>query len=241
MTMSSDHAFVGGFGAPASTLFVSPTWEGPGSGGRTCVDGPYGIGCGGAGNCAGSLPGGVGDFRIVAYGENGADFLRWEGACSGTVNPCTVHFDTPGTTKEAIAVFHARPSTLGPFQLQGAGASGTVRFSAPPVIGISGSPLTCRLVNGVPDPAYPDCRGVIQAGVGTFTVTATPDPGSVFVWWMLGGQDGTDPGDPLPRCAETSPSCTFTLTLGGGHIDGIVTFAPACWFSLQVQVGARAG
>ena len=143
-----------------------------------------------------------------------------------------MHFDTPGTTKTVTAVFHSRPSTVGPLLLQGAGASGTVSFSAP-VTGASGSPVTCRIENGVQQGS---CAGTIEGAAGTFTITATPDPGSIFVWWQVGGFENFGGGGPAGQCEETSPTCTLTATRGGTQFDGIVTFASASSFPLEVEI-----
>jgi hypothetical protein len=229
MTMSEDMQFEGGFGAPASRLLVTTTWEGADNGGLAFVEGPHGLRCENGG-CSGLLDGGVGDYPIVAYGEYGARFVRWEGACSGSAGLCTLRFDTPGTTQEVTAVFGTMPSIISNMMLQGGGASGTVTFSAPVTVP-GGGPLTCRIVDGV---QAARCEGELKAGVGTFTVTATPDPGSIFVRWVVGGLPGV--GESAIGCVETAPSCTFTFTRGGGLFDGVVTFASTSSYSLQVEI-----
>ncbi len=226
--------------AKASQLNVHIQWEGPQNGGLATIYGNGGIFCqsrldgnGPGPNCTGLLESGTGDIRLSRDQDWGGQFLRWTGACTteGPVAPCTVHFATPGTTQEVTAVYGTMPSTISGILLQGAGASGTVTFSAPVTASGSGEPLTCRLVNGVPEPA---CNGVVEAGVGTFTVTATPDPGSIFVRWAIGGFPGLRER-PI-SCAEAAPSCTFTFTHGGANFDGVVWFASTSNYALQVEI-----
>ena len=218
--------------AQQSLLNVHVEWEGPQNGGLATLI-LYGGGGGYCGSsCTGYLPSGVGDIQVSYDQDYGARFLRWTGACTGegAGAECTVHFSTPGTTQEVTAVFGTMASTISNIKLQGAGASGTVAFSSP-VTAPGGGPLTCRLVNGV---QAGRCEGVIEAGVGTFTVTATPDPGSLFVWWVAGGLPGLRES-PI-QCAETIPSCTFTFATGGGSFDGVVTFASASSMLLEIAI-----
>jgi hypothetical protein len=219
MTMSSDQAFVGGFGAPASTLNVSVRWEGPENGGVAYVDGPYGLRCEGGAGCSAVLPGGVGDFPLAAYGEYGGRFLRWEGPCTGPVGGCTVHFDTPGTTKNVTAVFHTAPSVVA-LQLRGDGASGSVTVS-PTLRGLGSSSFVCNLVQGV---AQPGCRGELEAGAGTLTLTATPAAGSHFAGWEVTAYDPYT--DTRTTCAEPlSTTCVLAFVHGESTLEGYVNFA----------------
>ena len=132
-----------------------------------------------------------------------------------------MHFDTPGTTKTVTAVFHSAPSVVD-FQLRGDGASGSVTVS-PTLKGLSSSSFVCNLVQGV---AQPGCRGELEAGLGTLTLTATPAPGSRFAGWDVSVSDeygGTQPS----RCVEPlSTTCVLTFVHGDAVLDGYVNFAP---------------
>ena len=212
--------FEGGFGAPPSTINVIPRWAGPEYGASTFIEGSHGLRCvNGEESCSAMLDGGVGDFPIVAFAEFGGRFLRWEGACTGDIGSCTVHFDTPGTTKEVIAVFRSAPSSV-VLSLQGDGASGSVTVS-PALTGEGGNPFACELVEGV---AQPGCQGIFEPGGGTVTLTASPAPGSRFAGWDIWLND--DYGPQL-RCADPlSATCVLTFAHGNGRIDGYVNFAP---------------
>ena len=215
--MTYDASFQGGFGAAASTLNVSIRWEGPENPGVAYVDGPYGLRCEVVG-CSAALPGGVGDFWVAAYGEYGGRFLRWEEACTGAGN-CTVHFDTPGTTKNVTAVFQAAQSVVD-FQLRGDGASGSVTVS-PTLRGLGSSSFVCNLVQGV---AQPGCRGELEAGAGTLTLTATPGPGSHFAGWEVTAYDQYT--DTRTTCAEPlSTTCVLAFVHGNSTLEGYVNFA----------------
>lgn len=211
-------SFAAGFGAPASTLNVSVRWEGPENGGVAYVDGPYGLRCAASAGCSAVLPGGVGDFPLAAYGEYGGRFLRWEGPCTGPVGGCTVHFDTPGTTKNVTAVFHTAPSFVALF-LRGDGASGSVTVS--PTLRGYGSPFVCSLVQGV---AQPGCRGELEAGAGTLTLTAIPAVGSHFAGWEVTAYDPYT--DTRTTCAEPlSTTCVLAFVHGESNLEGYVNFA----------------
>lgn len=212
--------FEGGFGAPPSTINVIPRWAGPEYGASTFIEGSHGLRCvNGEESCSAVVDGGIGDVSVTAFAEYGGRFLRWEGACTGDIGSCTVHFDTPGTTKEVIAVFRSAPSSV-VLSLQGDGASGSVTVS-PALTGEGGNPFACELVEGV---AQPGCQGIFEPGGGTVTLTASPAPGSRFAGWDIWLND--DYGPQL-RCADPlSATCVLTFAHGNGRIDGYVNFAP---------------
>lgn len=213
----------GGFGAPASMIVVGISWEGPQNNGLAFVDGPHGLLCGYGleGGCHASLDGGVGPFPLTASYDYGAEFVRWEGACTGS-GECLVHFDTPGTTKNVEAVFRTRKSYVR-FQLRGDGASGSVTVS-PTLTGLGGNPFVCNLVQGV---AQPGCAGTLDAGAGTLTLTATPAPGSRFAGWEVTVTDFYTYPITRTSCAEPlSTTCVLTFVHGNSNLDGFVNFVP---------------
>jgi hypothetical protein len=206
-----------------STLNVHVRWEtaindGGGTVLGTTDDGAtYSIYCqGGAEGCTGILESGVGEILLGAQGFNGGVFSHWEGACA--VMPgsssCPVRFETPGTTLDATAVFRTAGS---PF---GIGLPGTGTGSVTTSLGY----LTCAFSSNL---NFPFCTGGIDEGVGTFTLTATPDAGSVFAGWQLTALGAWPGQDVIGSCYGTASTCRLTFTRGGTTVGGFATFVAA--------------
>jgi hypothetical protein len=206
-----------------STLNVHVRWETALNGGVGTVLGTtdggatYSIYCqGGSQGCTGILESGVGEIMLAPLGLNGAAFSRWEGACSvipGT-SSCPVRFESPGTTLDVTAVFRTAGSPFGIGLLGTGGGTITTSFGS----------LTCAPANS-PFTAF--CRGGIDEGVGSFTLTAVPAAGSVFAGWQLTAGGGQPEQDVIGSCHGTMPTCGLTFTRGSSSVGGYATFVPA--------------
>lgn len=150
---------------------------------------PYGIDCGTTCNTQSALFDMGTVITLTAQADPYSTFTGWSGGgCSGT-GDCIVTL-TADTT--VIATFLAQYDVV----VQGSGnGSGTV----------SGNGITCFVTDGV---AGGDCRETILEGT-PFTLTATPDPGSVFSGWSGGGCPATGLCE-LNLAGDTTITAAFT-------------------------------
>ena len=186
---------------PAFRLTVSKY----GSGEGTIASSPSGIECGGT--CKAEFEAGA-EVELTASPEEGSEFLKWGGACSGT-GSCQV---TMSTAKSVSATFRPIPTYRLLVQKSGNG-QGRVT-SAPPIAAID-----CGSA----------CEARFEAGA-VVELTATPDPGSEFFKWS-GACAGAGPcevtmsaGKTVHATFKATPKLMLSVTKTG---PGAVTSSPA--------------
>ena len=167
------------------TLYVSVTGNG------TVTSDPPGIDCRWlSGTCWASFRSGT-VVNLTATPDSGESFIGWGGDCSGTNGTCAV---TMSENRQVSASFTSPYYRLtvyiyGSDPSQNRTGGGTVT-SEPPGI-------NCTGWNGTGGDIGANCTAVFPKG-SNVTLTATPDPGWVFVQW--GG-----------ACTGTSPTCIVTM------------------------------
>jgi subtilisin family serine protease len=148
-------------------------------GGGSVRSDPSGLDCPGV--CVAPLP--VGLVTLHAIPAPGMRFVRWEGACSGSLSFCNFYNDHD---RSQTAVFEPEPRLTIDFSGTGSGtvnASGTTTCSTDCV-----APVSTR---------YP------------LTLTAAAAAGSTFNGWS-GACSGTSPTCELTVAADTTVGVTFT-------------------------------
>jgi Fe-S cluster biogenesis protein NfuA len=153
-----------------------------GTGAGTVASTPAGVECGGT--CSAEFEAGT-EVELTASPEEGSEFLKWGGACSGT-GSCQV---TMSTAKSVSATFKAIPTHKLTVAKSGTGQGRVV--SSPPITAID-----CGTV----------CEAKLQAGTEVELI-ATPDPGSEFFKWS-GACAGTGPCE-VTMSAGKSVHATF--------------------------------
>jgi hypothetical protein len=155
-----------------------------GSGSGPVTSSPAGIACGSM--CGGTFPPGT-SVTLTASPNSGSIFGGWSGACSGMANTCTVSMDA---AKSVVATFHlAHALSVGK-----AGAGSGPVTSVPAGISCGSS-----------------CTALFASG-SAVTLTAAPNPGSVFAGWS-GACSG------MTTCVVTmSAARSVTATFNVGQI-----------------------
>ena len=105
--------------------------------------------------CSASLAS-TSSIRLYASPATGQRFKGWTGACSGTVQSCTL---TLAAARQATATFEVAPTSSISISKMGAGT-------------ISGGPIQCGST----------CTGTVVSGT-SLTLLATPAEGQIFAGW----------------------------------------------------------
>lgn len=154
-----------------------------------------GIDCGqgGDGTCATSfsLDGGPQVVDLVAVPDAGSTLWAWSGPCAGT-GTCRV---TMNASQWVVAAFKPDSNVL------------TARVIGGGTVTSAGPGISCR-----PDATSGCALRVTDTPGASITLTATPDPGSVFKGWSA------------PCLGSTAAQCTVDVHAG---VVVIATFAPA--------------
>jgi hypothetical protein len=183
-----------------------------GTGSGTVTSNPAGIVCGTA--CTQSYAMGIA-VMLLAQPDPGSVFAGWIGDCTGTASSTSVTMTPPssGTGKTCVATFNAAPPVTLTTARTGTGG-GTVTSSP--------AGIACGAT----------CAHSYSTGIAV-TLTAQPDPGSVFAGWS-GACTGTVSSTSVTMTAARSCSATFdatppvTLTATrAGTGGGTVTSSPA--------------
>jgi len=159
---------------PTTPTFLPLIISRTGNGAGTVTSDPIGIDCGDT--CQATFAEDT-EVRLEATPKPGSFFSGWSGACSGTTPTCTI---TITEAKDVVASF-----------------SLTSAINFPLIINHEGNGTG----NVTSDPIGIDCGNTCQA---TFTegievtLTATPDPGSIFSGWS-------------GACLSTSSTCVITM------------------------------
>jgi len=178
---------------------LAVTLDGPGK----VSSSPAGIDCGG--DCSEVLPHGT-SVTLTATAIPGGSFVGWSGACEGNTTPvCTIAVTGAPTLANAIFAWNRYELTV---VRTGAGAG---RVAA--------------------DWGEVDCGALCSDDYGhgdTVTLTASAEPGSVFVGWSGASCSGTDPCDVEMTQAQAVEArfaaATQTLTVArDGSGSGVVT------------------
>jgi uncharacterized repeat protein (TIGR01451 family) len=179
VTMSAAKRCTATFKAAPSVILTTTK---AGTGGGTVTSSPAGIACGAT--CAHSYATGIA-VTLTAAPDPDSVFAGWSGACAGTASGTPV---TMSAVKSCTATFNAAPSVTLTTTKAGTG-SGTVT-SSPPVIACGAT-----------------CAHSYATGTAV-TLTAQPDPGSVFAGWS-GACAGTAPATSVTMSAAKSCTATF--------------------------------
>ena len=159
--------------------------------------------------CSADFPSGT-TVTLTATPDPGYVFVGWGGACSGcgTSTTCTI---TMNANKTCSANFTA--SSGGG---SGGGSVYTLSISPRPTNGtITSSPAGINCGSG-----GPMCSADFPSGT-TVTLTATPDPGYVFVGWDGACASCLDnPTCIIPMSANTTCTANFIASSGGGSGSG---------------------
>ena len=154
VTMSAARA-VGAKFDLVSTFKLTVSKSGTGEG--TVSSSPAGIECGAT--CSAEYEAGT-EVELTASPEEGSEFLKWSGACTGT-GPCQV---TMSAAKSVTATFKVTPTYRLLVQKSGTGQG---RVTSAPI-----SDIDCGST----------CEAKLPAGTEV-ELTATPSPGSEFFQW----------------------------------------------------------
>jgi List-Bact-rpt repeat protein len=166
VVMVSDQNVTATFTAPVSLPTLTVTKLGAGEG--TVSSDPPGItGC--TGTCSANFASGR-RVNLTATPSSGARFAGWGGACEGD-GRCSVDMDG---NRSVTATFDP-PVSLSLLTVQ-KGGTGSGRVTSSP--------------NGID--CGTGCSAPLATGSGV-TLTANPDPGSVFIGWSGGGCSGNAP------------------------------------------------
>jgi hypothetical protein len=186
-------------------LSISPT---PTNG--TITSNPSGISCGSGGSmCSADFPSGT-LVALTATPDPGYVFVGWGDGCASCLdNPtCTIPIDANTTCSANFAVSGGGGS--------GGGSVYTLSISLPPTNGtITSTPAGISCGSG-----GSACSANFAEGT-LVTLTATPDPGYVFVGWGDGCASCLDnPTCIIPMSANTTCSANFAVSSGGGSGGG---------------------
>jgi len=202
---------------PLQEVFLTVGQNGTGAGIVQIM--PDGISCGSDQPCvARYTPGTI--VTLTAIPNPDAEFVGWSGvsgqSCQGT-GPCTFTMQFDGNV---TATFAQLPSSEGILTVSIGGTGNGTVFSSPAGINSCGGPQT-------------PCAAAYPSGT-VVTLTATADPGSVFVGWSGAGCGGTGfctitiTGDQFVTVGfepAPAPQVTLSLTTDGPGL-GTITASP---------------
>ena len=189
--------------APSVSLTAAKT----GTGNGTVTSFPLGIACG-APTCTAGYPTGTVVVLMAAPGP-GSVFAGWSGACAGTAPGTSV---TMSAATRCTATFDAAPS---------------VTLNAAPSVTLTATKAGTGSGTVTSSPAGIACGATCAQSysMGTaVTLTATPDPGSVFAGWS-GACAGTASGTSVTMSAAKSCTAQFDQA-DPGKCDLVISQSP---------------
>jgi len=208
VTMSAAKSCTATFNAaPPVTLTLTLTAAKAGTGSGTVTSSPAGIACGAT--CAAGYPMGT-VVTLAAAPDRGSAFAGWSGDCSGTLAAVPVTMTSPASAagKTCTATFNAAnaASSVTLTATKTGAGSGTVTSSP--------AGIACGAA----------CAQSFATGIAV-TLTAAPDPGSVFADWS-GACTGTVSSTSVTMSA--AKSCTAQFEKANlGKCDLMISKSPA--------------